>query len=382
MYITKPLSPRYPQISIEALWDFDKADKCYDPICDPSATITTISDYPSRFVQTMWPASSFESALRRFTDMYADVINQPSYRHLYEHFTILKRNGKERPIDKPFPQLRAAQDDLVRILQQFCPATHHASAYAYIKKRETIDAGKKHQKNESHWFANFDFTNFFGSTTPEFVERMLKEIYPFSMLNDWGEWALVSSALSVCFLDGGLPQGSPVSPMLTNIMMIPIDHALCNSLHNYKKKSYVYTRYADDMTISCAYDFDIREVEQLIEQTLTQFSAPFALNKEKTHYGSRAGRNHMLGFVLNANNDITVGYKEKKYFKAMLNNYILDRKNKRRWELSEIQSLSGKLSYYRHVEREYFDALVARMNEKYHVDVDAIMRHDIKTLSD
>ncbi len=385
MYITTPLPPRHPQIPMEALFDFDNtfsADR-YKPFYDPSATTTSVRDSVPASVYSRWRPERLVHNLRRFVEAHQAVIGLSDYRHLYNHYEIPKKNGKTRPIDEPLPLLRLAQDSLVQIIEDCMPATHHSAAYAYVKRRETLDAVKKHQANESWWFAKFDFTNFFGSTTPEFLEAMLKQIYPFSWAYQNGEWEVVSKALSVCFLRGGLPQGSPVSPLLTNIMMIPLDYALNTALRNYEKRSFVYTRYADDIQISCKVDFDVKLIEKLIEHTLGEFQAPFALNREKTHYGSRSGRNWMLGIKLNAENKTTVGHVNKKFMKAMLTNYVLDRKKgaDRKWELSEIQTLSGNLSYYRHIEKEYFDQVVRRLGEKFGVDIDAALKHDIKTMS-
>lgn len=384
MYITTPLSPRYPQLPMDALWDFDNkyANYNFDPICDPSATNTRIFEYPPQNVYQLWRPERLYHKLAQFVKEHEAVIGLSNYRPLYRHYEIPKKNGKMRPIDEPLPQLRAAQDKLVEIIKECCPATHHAAAYAYVEKRETLDAVKKHQKNDSHWFAKFDFTNFFGSTTPAFVSEMLSQIYPFAWVYQNGGKELMERALSVCYLNGGLPQGSPISPMLTNIMMIPIDHKLMNTLHDYDRHNFVYTRYADDIQISCKYGFDVKHIEKLIESTLRSFHAPFALNREKTHYGSRAGRNWMLGIMLNAENHTTVGYKEKKYFKAALTNYIADKKAPvRKWELNEIQQLSGKLSYYRHIEKDYFDQVVMHLNEKFGIDIDAAMKEDIKAMA-
>lgn len=385
MYITTPLAPRYPQIPMDALFDFNEdisLDR-YKPVCDPSATTTSVRDKIPANVYQMWRPERLLNALKNFVDLHADVVGLRDYRPLYNHYEIPKKNGKTRPIDEPLPPLRAAQDQLVQIIEACMPATHHSAAYAYVKQRETLDAVKKHQSNDSHWFAKFDFTNFFGSTTPAFLENMLAQIYPFSWLNEQGEWEVVSKALSVCFLRGGLPQGSPASPLLTNIMMIPIDYALNKTLHNFDRRSFIYTRYADDIQISCKVDFDVKVIERLITDTLKQFNAPFHLNREKTHYGSRAGRNWMLGIKLNAENKTTVGYMNKKFMKAMLTNYVLDRKKgpERKWTLNEIQTMSGNLSYYRHVEQEYFDQIVTRLGEKFGVNIDAAIKEDIKAMS-
>lgn len=384
MYITTPLAPRYPQIPIESLFDFSGKYDNYsmEPLEDPSATYTAIRDKIPNSVYSSWRPERLLNYLQRFVQEYAAVINLPDYRLLYNHYEIPKKNGKTRPIDEPLPQLRAAQDKLVEIVKLCMPANHHAAAYAYIEKRTTVDAAKKHQKNVSNWYAKFDFTNFFGNTTTEFVFRMLRQIYPFSWVYDQGQGKVVEDAFSVCFLRGGLPQGSPISPMLTNIVMIPIDHFLCNTLHNYQKKSFVYTRYADDMQISCKYAFSVHEIEKLIVSALRKFNAPFPLNREKTHYGSRAGRNAMLGVHINVANEITVGHENKRLMKAMLTNYILDRKSKRRhWDLEEVQQLQGKLSYFRQIEKGYFDSVVKHLGEKFRVNIDAAIKEDIKMMS-
>lgn len=384
MYITTPLSPRYPQLPIDILWDFDNTydNHSFDPICDPSATITRIFDRVPMNIYQIWRPERLHQKLTAFVNEYKAVINLRDYRPLYRHYEIPKKNGKMRPIDEPLPQLRAAQDKLVEIIKECCPATHHTAAYAYVEKRETLDAVKKHQQNDSKWFSKFDFTNFFGSTTPAFVSSMLSQIYPFAWVYQNGGKEIVESALSVCYLNGGLPQGSPISPMLTNIMMIPFDHKLTNTLHDYDRRNFVYTRYADDIQISCKYDFDVKRIEKLIESTLRSFYAPFALNREKTHYGSRAGRNWMLGIMLNADNQTTVGYKEKKYFKAAVTNYIADKKSPvRKWELSEIQQLAGRISYYRHIEKQYFDQVVQHLGEKFNIDIDASIKADIKAMT-
>lgn len=384
MYITVPLSARQPQMSIDALFDFEKSYDNFNNTAfyDPSATYTAEREKIPRTVYDHWRPESFVWHLRTFVSRHNSVIGLNDYCQLYRHYEIPKKNGKMRPIDEPCQELKEAQNELLSIIKGCMPAYHHASAYAYIEQRACIDAAKKHQKNESNWYAKFDFTNFFGNTTPDFVMKMLKQIYPFSWAWDNGEWETVEKALSVCFLRGGLPQGASTSPMLTNIVMIPIDHFLCNTLHNYKKKSFVYTRYADDMQISCKYDFSVNDIESLILDALRKFDAPFTLNREKTHYGSRAGRNAMLGLHINAENQITVGHENKRFMKAMLTNYILDRKSKnRKWGLDEVQQLHGKLNYFRQIEKEYFNSVVQNLNQKFRIDIDFAMNEDIRNMT-
>jgi hypothetical protein len=258
-------------------------------------------------------------------------------------------------------------------------ALYHTTAFAYVRGRSTIDAIKRHQKYESKWFLKLDFANFFGSTTPTFVMNMLSLIFPFSEIVKQPEGREeLQKALSLCFLNGGLPQGTPISPFITNVMMIAIDHKISNGLRNFEKNRFVYTRYADDLLISCKYDFDKDAVEKFVIDTLAKFQAPFTIKKEKTRYGSSAGSNWNLGLMLNSDNQITIGHKKKKHFKAMLDNYIRSRKSGNLWDRHEIQVLGGLVSYYRMVEKEYINYVLKQYNEKHGIDIERAIKADLK----
>lgn len=297
---------------------------------------------------------------------------------LYTKFPIAKKTGGVRIISAPCDALKIALTELKNIFENDFGALYHTSAYAYIKNRNTVDCAKKHQSNESKWFAKLDFSDFFGSTTEEFVFRTFSDIFPFSEVvkTSVGKVAL-EQCLNLCFLDGGLPQGTPISPTITNIMMIPIDHYLANHFRKMENQ-FVYTRYADDIFVSSRYDFDIKFVQSFIEDTLKMFNSPHCINKKKTRYGSSAGRNWMLGVMLNKDNKITLGHKNHKTFKAVLTNYVRDCKSGNRWEPNEVQVLQGNISYYRMVEEEYIDYIIEHYNEKFGVDIHELIKADLR----
>ena len=247
---------------------------------------------------------------------------------------------------------------------------YHTSAFAYIKHRCTVDAVKRHQANESKWFAKLDLHDFFGSTTLDFVMSMFSMVFPFS--------EVVKIPEGKAQLDGGLPQGTPISPLITNVMMIPVDFKLTKAFRNYEKQRFVYTRYADDFIISSQYDFDVHEVEKMVVDTLKDFGAPFSINASKTRYGSSAGRNWNLGVMLNKDNEITVGYKKKRQFQSMMYNYISDKRNGVAWPREDIMAMQGLHSYYRMVEPEAIDAIVRHANEKLGVDVLLTIKEDLR----
>ena len=293
-------------------------------------------------------------------------------------FISLKKSKGLRKIDAPVPELMSALRQLKTIFESEMFALYHTSAFAYIKGRCTIDSIKRHQQNKSKWFAKLDFSDFFGSTTENFVMSMFSQIFPFSEVvkRKDGHDAL-QKALSLCFLNGGLPQGTPISPIITNVMMIPIDHQLCNELRKMDEH-YIYTRYADDILISSKVDFDCNKLQDYVIGVLNKFNAPFKLKKEKTRYGSSAGRNWNLGVMLNKDNEITIGHQKKKTFKAMCCNYISDKKNGVSWELHDVQVFAGLISYYRMIEKDYIDYVIEHNNKKFEVDLEKLIKEDLR----
>lgn len=376
-YITVRQSPRFHQLSLEEfLFGNDIAPRASSQ--NTSDTRTYCVDTVSKRFQSLVNVQELIRKLRHFNNHTAALRNADRH-SLYSEFFVPKKTGGLRKIDAPNDELLSALRELKLIFENDFGALYHTSAFAYIKNRSTVDCVKRHQINESKWFGKYDLSNFFGSTTLDFVLYMFSMIFPFSEVMKSGEGRdELEEALSLAFLDGVLPQGTPVSPMITNIMMIPVDYILANKLRNYNGQSYVYTRYADDFHISSRYTFPFREIESMIQQTLALFDAPFRLNEAKTRYGSSAGRNWMLGVMLNRDNNITVGYQNKKRFQRMLENFIMDSKNNIPWDLSDIQAMDGLRSYYKMVEGETIDRIIAHVDQKFNVKVESMIRHALR----
>ncbi|MCL2500735.1 MAG: reverse transcriptase family protein [Defluviitaleaceae bacterium] len=375
-YITIKQPPVYYQMTFEDIMaGVDDLSKYVMP--NITNTRTYRVDYPNPKLLERTPVGEMIRLLGAFNRSKEALFVQDRA-SLYHTFHIPKSSGGLRRIDAPRPELMAALRELKALFETHMFALYHTTAFAYVRGRSTIDALKRHQRNESKWFLKLDFADFFGSTTPGFVMDMLTRIFPFSEIarrRDGREE--LEKALGLCFLNGGLPQGTPISPFLTNLMMIPVDHKVSNSLRNYDNCCFVYTRYADDLLISCKIDFNKDSVQRLVGGVLSEFNAPFSIKPEKTRYGSAAGRNWNLGLMFNGRNEITIGHKRKKEFKAMLDNYLRARKSNEGWEKNDIQVLGGLISYYRMVERDYIDYLLRQYGEKHGTDIKQCIKADL-----
>lgn len=381
-YVTMRMSPVYHQVSLEDILMGDLDPALFRPVRSaPSSTKTVFRENLTQEFVNRFNIPGMIRVLREFTEKYAALYEIPRT-NLYRHFEIPKSSGGTRPIDAPNHELMIALYELKYILEQTCGALYHTNAFAYIPNRCHVDALRRHQANQSKWFLKTDFHDFFGSTTPKFVKHMLSMIFPFSEIyrSEEGERVL-DRALDLCFLRGGLPQGTPISPLLTNIMMIPIDHKLANDLRNLNGIHYIYTRYADDMQISSKVNFRFPEVVQYINDTLAEFEAPFRLKPKKTRYGSANGHNFNLGLILNDKNEITIGYKKKWAFRGQLYDYIQRHLRNETLSLNEVQQMAGVLSYYRSIEPDFWKNVIGRLNEKCKVDLDKLIAADLKSLT-
>lgn len=280
----------------------------------------------------------------------------------YNHFTIPKKTGGVRHINEPNWKLKFYQREISRCLIQGAVPHCHTAAFAYCKNRSVLHCRRKHQLNNSNWFLHLDIKDFFGSLSPDFVYRMLRLIYPFSDLSV-DEFKLIMDHLNHCFLNNGLPQGAISSPSISNTCMIPIDCELNKALGT---KGFVYTRYADDIEISHRKHFNPKDVIEIVESVFEKFHAPFVLKKEKTHYGSVAGRNWGLGLMLNKDHKITLGHEKHKQLKAELFNVLMDAKTKGYSKELRTRALkiSGKLSFFKYVEPDYASYVLSKLETK------------------
>ena len=368
-YITVNREPRVYQLTFEdIMYGLDESKLALQK--DTRDTTTWKVDAINRRLIEKTDFNVMQAALRGFVERYQDLIAVEDKSTLYRSFKIPKRSGGLRQIDAPNDELKRALYDLKMIFEKKFYMSYHTAAFAYVHGRSTIDSVKRHQQNKSRWFLKTDMRHFFPSTSPEFLMKMLCMTFPFCSFieDDWGNREFLEKALSLCFLNGGLPQGTPTSPMLTNALMIPIDHAISKMCHEYQPHL-CYTRYADDILISSEYSFKWTDVQNKLIAILKEFEAPFCLHPEKTRYGSSAGSNWNLGVMLNAHNQITIGHEKKKVAKACVFQFMTDYDGGMPWSLEDTQHLAGQLSYYKMVEPEFVALLLDKYTQKFGKDV-------------
>ncbi len=111
-----------------------------------------------------------------------------------------------------------------------------------VTKKSNITNAKKHQGKK--YFFCTDLQGFFPS---------VNHMYVYNMFINNSFSADVSHLLTLLTTyKGCLPQGTPTSPHLANLVFLPIDKVL---LEFCKEKKIVYTRFVDDLSFSSQTDF-------------------------------------------------------------------------------------------------------------------------------
>ena len=282
----------------------------------------------------------------RFATKLASYREQDMQQH-YETFTIPKHSGGWRTINAPKEELKELQRDIKDYLEN-TGVNPHTAAYAYVKHRSAKDAVIRHQRTEHTCYLKLDFSDFFGSCNKETITRSLIQIpffacMPIQTLNDM---------LHVAMLNDGLPQGTPLSPWLTNQIMLPYDFEIAKACN---KRAITYTRYADDMLFSADNKTALHAAIKIVKDAIADTN--LRINDSKTRISTIYGKNWNLGLMTNKDNEITVGWRNKERARATLHNFILAPNLVTPQQASE---MLGKWQYYRQIEPEYFDNLLSK----------------------
>ena len=299
--------------------------------------------------------------MARYSQKFQDLEFEKSY----HHFRIPKRSGGTRQIKAPDEDLKLVQKEVADDLLLRLKLLPHNSAYAYTRGRCAYDALVTHQRANARWFLKIDLKDFFPSITPDVLRKTLPKLAPLNELTSEALEKLVDLATD----EGSLPQGSPLSPILSNLVLVEFDKVLTQTLWRYKNQHYTYTRYADDMIITSPYTFKFEPIIELIKKTFKDLGLPFTIATHKTRYASMAGRNWNLGLMYTDQQRITVGTKKKRELHSLVNSFVYEYP----WDLQSTQELLGKLSYLKNIEPDYYNTLVNKYNMKYNVDTEQMI---------
>lgn len=235
----------------------------------------------------------------------------------YTSFEIPKRSGGTRQIHAPIPQLKLAQKRLSELLEECLTEVEETLgvknrlAHGFRKKHSILTNASVHRGQR--FVLNFDLNNFFGTIGFSRVLGFFLKNRHFELDRNV---ALLIAQLS-CH-EGKLPQGSPTSPVISNLIGGILDIRLAKIA---RANGCAYSRYADDISISTsAPEFpgaiathDSAANKWALSKPIVEAvsACGFSINPSKTRVLYRRSRQEVTGIVVNRHVNVNSTYRRE-----------------------------------------------------------------------
>jgi RNA-directed DNA polymerase len=234
----------------------------------------------------------------------------------YANFEIPKRGGGKRLIKAPEPRLALLQRRLAELLydcldelQKGAPPLRRSLAHGFERNRSIITNASLHKRRR--YVLNLDLEDFFPSINFGRVRGFFLKDKHFAL-----QPKVATVIAQIACHENELPQGSPCSPVVSNL----IGHLLDSRLARFAKiHKCTYSRYADDITFSTsrkdfppelAYPVPGGTAEwQLGAELRAKIEhSGFNINDKKTRMQFRASRQVTTGLMVNEKVNIRQEY--------------------------------------------------------------------------
>lgn len=252
----------------------------------------------------------------------------------YRRFLLAKKTGGFRLISAPMPRLKRAQAWALEHI--FDKLSFEPAAHGFIAGRSIVSNARPHVGADV--VVNLDLKDFFPTVSfPRVKGALVRLGYSESVATalalvctepDVDEVALDGVTWFVAKGQRHLPQGSPCSPAITNLLCRRLDrrlHGLAQAL------GFVYTRYADDLTFSGRGEAaESKRVGKLLRGVADIVAHEgFVVHPSKTRVMRRGRRQEVTGVVVN--DKPSVARDELRKFRATLYQIEKDGPEGKRW---------------------------------------------------
>ena len=292
----------------------------------------------------------------RFLTYHRDVVKKDQY-YRYE---IPKKSGGMRKIAAPKPGLKAIQRKILTEILEKVPSSDYA--HGFLKEHSVVTGAKNHSLSPGY-LINMDLENFFPTITFERVRGVFQMFgYSgyiaslFAMLCTYCERIPIEVKGETCYVKTSeriLPQGSPASPMITNIICSKMDLRIGGLA---KKFGYQYSRYADDMSFSLEKGKEpylgkfLGYIEKIVEEE------GFHINPKKTRVLRPNTCQSITGVVVNGE-ELGVNKKWVKKFRALLHHAKIEAKEGQISQEKRNQ-ITGGIAWLKSVNSERYQKMI------------------------
>lgn len=206
---------------------------------------------------------------------------------------IPKPGGGVRLLGIPTVQDRHIQQAMHQVLVEVYEATFSEHSYGYRPGRsahDAVKAAREHIEAGYRWVVDIDLERFFDTVNHDrLMARMKEEVKDKRVLRLVNEYLKAGVMVNgvVTESEEGTPQGGPLSPLLSNIVLTELDRKL-------EERGHRFVRYADDCNI---YVKSERAAQRVLESTGRFIERRMRLKVNQTKSAvDLAVRKQFLGF--------------------------------------------------------------------------------------
>lgn len=233
----------------------------------------------------------FFERLQRDIDQIADGQFNPP---VLQGYVIDKADGSYRALAVPPFRDRVLQRAVAQALTPAMESLQSQHSYGFRPGRSRLTAKYAIQsawREGYRWVYESDIDDFFDNVSWSRLEVRLRALWGFDPLVDallnWVK-ADVEFDHQLIKRKQGLPQGSPISPMLANLMLDDFDNDM-------QAAGFKLIRYADDFVVLCQSPEQAEQAHLAAELSLQEHG--LALDDKKTNITSMENGFHYLGYL-------------------------------------------------------------------------------------
>jgi RNA-directed DNA polymerase len=180
---------------------------------------------------------------------------------------VEKSNGETRGLSIPTVKDRVAQTSLLIFLEPILEKEFEQCSFAYRKGRSVRQAVfliREYYNQGYRWVVEADIDAFFDQVDHNCLFKKIEKFIPHdnlvALIQAWVK-AEVWDGKSLQRVEKGIPQGSPVSPILANLFLDELDEA-------FLQNGYRLVRYSDDFIVLCRNPEEGRKVLEFTREIL------------------------------------------------------------------------------------------------------------------
>lgn len=232
---------------------------------------------------------------------------------------IPKPNGGVRQLGIPTVIDRLIQQSLHQCLEPLFDPTFSTHSYGFRPNRSARQAVLKAQVYMSggkRWIVNMDLSKFFDEVDHErLLSKLRKKVADRRVIHLIDRY--LKSGMIINGIEEkrqkGTPQGSPLSPLLSNIVLDELDKEL-------EKRGHLFVRYADDFQIYVGSEKSAKRVEASIKEFI-EHCLKLKVNEKKSTI-DRPWQTNFLGYSFTNNKPVKlkVSKESMKRFKDKVKN--------------------------------------------------------------